>query len=82
MKLEKYKTMREKIKVMLNNHRCSDVKFLVRESVDDVSGRKKVLPAHRFVLAIGSPVFEAMFYGDLLVTLLVGQTHLTCIFHF
>ena len=68
MKLEKYKTMREKIKVMLNNHRCSDVKFLVRESVDDVSGRKKVLPAHRFVLAIGSPVFEAMFYGDLAET--------------
>ena len=65
MKLEKYKTMREKIKVMLNNHRCSDVKFLVRESVDDVSGRKQVLPAHRFVLAIGSPVFEAMFHGDL-----------------
>ena len=68
MKLEKYKTMREKIKVMLNNHRCSDVKFLVRESVDDVSGRKQVLPAHRFVLAIGSPVFEAMFYGDLAET--------------
>ena len=53
---------------MLNNHRCSDVKFLVRESVDDVSGRKQVLPAHRFVLAIGSPVFEAMFYGDLAET--------------
>ena len=68
MKLEKYKTIREKIKVMLNNHRCSDVKFLVRESVDDVSGRKQVLPAHRFVLAIGSPVFEAMFYGDLAET--------------
>ena len=68
MKLEKYKTIREKIKVMFNNHRCSDVKFLVRESVDDVSGRKQVLPAHRFVLAIGSPVFEAMFYGDLAET--------------
>ena len=68
MKLEKYETIREKIKVMLNNHRCSDVKFLVRESVDDVSGRKQVLPAHRFVVAIGSPVFEAMFYGDLAET--------------
>ena len=66
MKLEKYETIREKIKVMLNDHRCSDVKFLVRESVD--GRRKQVLPAHKFVLAIGSPVFEAMLYGDLAET--------------
>ena len=66
VKLEKYETISEKTKVMLNNHRCSDVKFLVRESVD--GRRKQVLPAHKFVLAIGSPVFEAMFYSDLAET--------------
>ena len=61
MKLEKYKTMREKIKVMLNNHRCSDVKFLVRESVDDVSGRKQVLPAHRLYWRLAARCLKQCF---------------------
>ena len=29
---------------------------------------KQVIPAHKFILAIGSPVFEAMFYGELAET--------------
>ena len=28
-------------------------------------GCEQVIPAHKFVLSIGSPVFEAMFYGEL-----------------
>ena len=52
---------------MLNNDLFSDVKFVVRQS-DGESGRKQVIPAHKFVLSIGSPVFEAMFYGQLAET--------------
>ena len=44
---------------MFNNLRFSDVKFLVRKMEDEV------IPAHKFVLSISSPVFEAMFYGEL-----------------
>ena len=45
---------------MLNNDRLSDVKFVATKSES-----KQVIPAHKFILAIGSPVFEAMFYGEL-----------------
>ena len=48
---------------MLNNDRLSDVKFVAAKSES-----KQVIPAHKFILAIGSPVFEAMFYGDLAET--------------
>ena len=51
---------------MLNNDLFSDVKFVVRKSDSDgESESKQVIPAHKFVLSIGSPVFEAMFYGEL-----------------
>ena len=43
------------------------MKFVVRTS-DGESESKKVIPAHKFVLSIGSPVFEAMFYGELAET--------------
>ena len=49
---------------MLNNHVFSDVTFVVRKS-DGESESKQVIPAHKFVLSIGSPVFEAVFYGEL-----------------
>ena len=52
---------------MLNNELFSDVKFVVRKS-DSESESKQVIPAHKFVLSIGSPVFEAMFYGALAET--------------
>ena len=52
---------------MLNNDRLSDVKF-VAANTNGESESKQVIPAHKFILAIGSPVFEAMFYGELAET--------------
>ena len=49
---------------MLNNDRLSDVKFVAANSNGETES-KQVIPAHKFILAIGSPVFEAMFYGEL-----------------
>ena len=60
-------TIRERTKFMLNNDLFSDVKFLVRKG-DGESESKQVIPVHKFVLSIGSPVFEAMFYGELAET--------------
>ncbi len=52
---------------MFNNNLFSDVKFVVRKT-DGESESKQVIPAHKFVLSISSPVFEAMFYGELAET--------------
>ena len=60
-------TIRERTKFIFNNHRFSDVKFVVRKT-DGESESKQVIPAHKFVLSISSPVFEAMFYGELAET--------------
>jgi len=60
-------TFRERTKFMLNNMPFSDVKFVVRKS-DGESESTEVISAHKFVLSIGSPVFEAMFYGELAET--------------
>ena len=49
---------------MFNNDLFGDVKFNVRGE----SETKQVMPAHKFVLSISSPVFEAMFYGELAET--------------
>ena len=63
--------VRERSKFIFNNDLFSDVKF-VFGSMDSESSpgkrRKQVIPAHKLVLAIGSPVFEAMFYGKLAET--------------
>lgn len=40
----------------------SDINFIVRDSKTE---RKISIPAHKYVLSIGSPVFYKMFYGDL-----------------
>ena len=45
---------------IFNKELVSDVKFVVPASSDE-SESKKVIPAHKFVLAISSPVFYAMF---------------------
>ena len=52
---------------IFNTELMSDVKFVVPVSSGE-SERKKVIPAHKFVLAISSPVFYAMFYGQMAET--------------
>ena len=56
-------TIRERCKSIFNQELSSDVKFVVRDSQGGSKG--KTIPAHKFVLAISSPVFYAMFYGEL-----------------
>ena len=61
----------ERNKFMFNNPLISDVTFVVpsSSSVGKSSSAKEVkLPAHKYILAIGSPVFFAMFYGDIAET--------------
>ena len=60
-------TINERSKFMFNNNLFSDVKFVVRKTTGG-SESKQVIPAHKFVLSISSPVFEAMFYGELAET--------------
>jgi len=62
-------TIRERSKFMFNNDLFSDVKFVVQTAAQGESESKQVIPAHKFVLSISSPVFEAMFYGELAETL-------------
>ena len=63
----KRSTIVERTTFIFNNQLLSDVKFVVSVSTDD-SESKKVISAHKFVLAISSPVFYAMFYGQLAET--------------
>ena len=60
-------TIRERTKFIYNNELFSDVKFVARMG-DGESESKRAIPAHKFVLSIGSPVFEAMLYGELAET--------------
>ncbi|XP_022810455.1 BTB/POZ domain-containing protein 6-like [Stylophora pistillata] len=60
-------TIRERCKFMFNNELLSKVKFVVQD-VEAGGKIMKTIPAHKFVLAIGSPVFYAMFYGELAET--------------
>jgi len=53
-------TVRERNAAMFNNDLMADVKFLVGPP-----GMGQVIPAHKYVLATGSSVFYAMFYGGL-----------------
>ena len=52
-------TVLERISHLFNNPTMSDIKFTCGES------KQKYFYAHKFVLATSSPVFYAMFYGDL-----------------
>ena len=63
---ERY-TIRERCKFMFNNELLSDVKFIVRDP-EGGGESMKTIPAHKFVLAISSPVFYAMFFGELAET--------------
>ncbi|KAI5705836.1 hypothetical protein M8J76_014087 [Diaphorina citri] len=53
-------TVRERNAAMFNNELMADVKFVVGSS-----GHTQTIPAHKYVLATGSSVFYAMFYGGL-----------------
>ena len=53
----------ERCKSIFNQELLSDVKFVVRDSQGGSESKK--IPAHKFVLAVSSPVFFAMFYGKL-----------------
>ena len=61
----------ERTKFIFNNELLSDVKFVVPTSHNDLSESRKsqkCIPAHKFILAISSPVFYAMFYGEMVET--------------
>ncbi|GAB0100025.1 BTB/POZ domain-containing protein 6 [Sergentomyia squamirostris] len=53
-------TVRERNAAMFNNELMADIKFAV--GTDD---HVQTIPAHKYVLATGSSVFYAMFYGGL-----------------
>ena len=57
----------ERTTFIFNTELMSDVKFVVPASSGE-SESKKVIPAHKLVLAISSPVFYAMFYGQMAET--------------
>ena len=63
-------TISERTKFIFNNELLSDVKFVAPASNSESESGKsqKNIPAHKFVLAISSPVFYAMFYGELAET--------------
>ena len=63
----KLQTIVERTAFIFNNEMLSDVKFVVPVSSGE-SESTKVIPAHKFVLAISSPVFFAMFYGQMAET--------------
>ena len=60
-------TIKERCQAIFNQELLRDVKFAI---VRDSQGRSesKKIPAHKFVLAISSPVFFGMFYGELAET--------------
>ena len=60
-------TVSERTRFIFNNELLSDVKFIVPVSISE-SESQKMIPAHKFVLAIGSPVFCAMFFGEMAET--------------
>ena len=57
-------TVSERIEHMYGNPLMADVHFTVADGQGS-SSRKVNIPCHKFILAVSSPVFYKMFYGDL-----------------
>ena len=57
-------TLRERSKYAFDKSLFCDVNF----SVEDDNGIKVIIPSNKYMLAINSPVFAAMFYGNLAET--------------
>ena len=66
----KRSTISERTKFIFNNELLSDVKFVVLASYNERKSRKsqKCIPARKFILALSTPVFYAMFYGEMVET--------------
>lgn len=60
--------IRNRIKFVFNNDLFSDVKFIAQKTDCKSESRKQTIPGHKLLLSISSPVFEAMFYGELAET--------------
>ncbi|XP_031551812.1 BTB/POZ domain-containing protein 6-like [Actinia tenebrosa] len=60
-------TICSRVSYMFNNELMSDVSFVVPVKLGEDGNKKSKMeiPAHKFVLSISSPVFFAMFFGDL-----------------
>ncbi|XP_078385036.1 BTB/POZ domain-containing protein 3-like [Oculina patagonica] len=58
------KTVSERIKHLYNNPLMADVNFVVADKQGSDHPKVKI-PCHKIVLAVSSPVFFAMFYGEL-----------------
>ena len=64
-------TISQRTKFIFNNELLSDVKFVVFASHNESESRKSekcMIPAQKFILAISSPVFYGMFYGEMAET--------------
>ena len=57
-------TIGERMKHLYNNVLMADVNFLVADNVGSDQPKRKV-PCHKFILAVSSPVFFTMFYGQM-----------------
>ena len=58
-------SLKERNKHMFNNSLISDITFSVNNSSAHQQQSALLIPAHKYVLAISSPVFFAMFYGHM-----------------
>lgn len=61
------RTIRERTALMINNPLMSDVKFAISHDTNSTSKDhgSELIYAHKFMLSLGSPVFQAMFYGNM-----------------
>lgn len=60
------RTIRERTALMINNPLMSDVKFVIpKDSNSNSKNGRELIYGHKFLLSLSSPVFHAMFYGNM-----------------